>query len=286
MSDNTISIYVRGDLYSGGEAVIDDLKGSGFTTVIAGAVHVHKNGDLIYNDPTFVRGGKYVGPSAWPGQLADLKQSGSFVNRLLFSIGAPFSDIQTLIKSQGTGPDSILYKNFAALKSAIPTIDGIDLDDESLYDQSTTVQFSRMLNTLGYQVTFCPYMEMGFWVDCLHELNTNSPDTVTGFNLQCYAGGGGNTPQPWIDAIQAKMGSGFDAKGFVFPGLWCRNGTGCNDGDCPVDIQSQIANWKPQGIQGGFIWLYEDIQQCEASGVCSGSMDSKAYAQAIEKGLQ
>ena len=32
----------------------------------------------------------------------------------------------------------------------------------SLYDQPTTVAFSQMLNTLGYQVTFCPYTNVSF----------------------------------------------------------------------------------------------------------------------------
>ncbi len=288
MSDLTTSIYGGGPFYSGGEAVIDDLKGSGFTTVVAWAVHVNQNGDLIFNDPTIVSDGKYVGDSGWPSRLANLKQGGS-VNRLLFSIGGwgvqDFPNIQSLIQSQGTGPGSILYKSFAALKSEIPTIDGIDLDDETLYDQSTTVQFSQMLNTLGYMVTFCPYTDTDFWVNCLYELNSKNPNAVTGFNLQCYAGGAGNDPQTWISAIQDKMESDFDAEWFVFPGLWCRHGNRCVEGDCPDDITRQFAAWKPEGMRGGFIWLYDDIQKCEDSGVCPGSMKTAAYAGAVVKGL-
>ena len=285
----TASIYGASPLYSGGLTAIDDLKASGFTTVVACAVHVSTAGDLIYNDPTVVSGGTYVGPAAWPGQLTGLKKGTTSVNRLLFSIGgrgtSDFANIQSLIQSQGTGPNSILYKNFQALKAAIPTIDGIDLDDESNYDQDSTVAFSLMLKTLGYQVTFCPYTETDYWLDCLYSLNKQAPGLVTGFNLQCYAGGAGSNPRTWIEAVSKKMGSRFDASGFVFPGLWCSNGDGCTQGQCPDSIASQFASWKPDGIQGGFIWLYDDILSCENSGVCSGGMGSAAYASAIASGL-
>jgi hypothetical protein len=290
MSTITTAIYGGGPFYSGGTSVIDDLKGSGFTTVVAWALHVSPTGDLIFNDPTIVSGGQYVGDPNWPGLLENLKQGETSVNRLLFSIGGwgvgDFPNIQSLIQSQGTGPDSILYQNFQALKQAIPTIDGIDLDDESLYDTDTTVQFCQMLNTLGYEVTFCPYTNTEFWVDCLSTLNSQTPGLVTGFNLQCYAGGAGNTPQTWIDAIAQTMGSGFPAASFVYPGLWCRNGDGCAEGDCPGDITNQFAGWKSSGIQGGFIWLYDDLQKCESSQACPGSMNAAAYANAIVQGLQ
>lgn len=291
MGKVTAAIYGGGPFYSGGKEVIDDLKGSGFTTVIAWSVHVSTSGDLIYNDPpAIVSGGSYVGDSKWPGRLADLKKGGS-VNRLLFSVGsgAPgdFQNIQSLIRSQGTGPESILYQNFKALKEAIPAIDGIDLDDEDLYDQETVVAFSQMLHALGYQVTFCPYTFPEFWVDCLYALNTATPGLVTGFNLQCYSGGAGNDPATWIEAISSRMGSGFDAAGFVFPGLWCRNGQGCSDGQCPDEIAAQFASWQSDGIQGGFIWLYDDVQKCATSGACSGGpMGAAAYAQAIVSSLQ
>ncbi len=104
--------------------------------------------------------------------------------------------------------------------------------------------------------------------------------------MNCYAGGSGNDPQTWITAIQQKMGSGLDAKAFVYPGLWCRHGEGCEAGMCPSAITGQFRDWKPEGIQGGFIWLYDDLQKCKDSGACGGSMDTAAYAAAIVQGLQ
>lgn len=285
----TAAVYGGGPLYFGGQQVIDDLKESCFTAIVAWCIHVAEDGTLVYNDkPVLAEGGEYKAGPEWPRRLADLKQGGS-VRTVLFSVGsggvADFHHIQSLIKSQGTRPNSILYKNFRALKDAIPIIDAIDFDDEDLFDQSTTVEFALMLYELGYHVTFCPYSGTDFWVSCLHELELKHAGLVTGFNLQCYSGGSGNDPQAWIDAIRKKMGPDFDAKGFVFPGLWSRHGEECRAGGCPSDIESRFADWKPLGIRGGFIWLYDDIKKCASSGTCPGPMDSRDYAEAIVKGL-
>lgn len=296
------AIYGGGPLYTGGDSVINDLKGSGFTTVIACFMHIESNGDFVFNNATdlLISEGEYVGNPVWPAQMYSLKEGTTSVNRILFSIGgwetADFPNIKALIFAEpgsypnhpDIGPNSILYRNFQALKTAIPSIDGIDLDDEDLYDEPTTIAFSQLLHNLGYQVTFCPFQQLNFWVDCLYRLNEQTPNLVTGFNLQCYSGGGRNNPATWIQAIQAKMGPNFDAPGFVFPGLWCKNGDTCESGQCPTGFNS-IANrfneWQSTGIQGGFIWLYDDILHCESSGVCPGPMNTAAYASAITQGL-
>lgn len=292
MSAITAGIYGGDPLYSGGDAVIDDLRASGFTTVVAFAIHVAENGDLVFNETAIVSAGEYVGDPAWPGQLSRLKQDQpTSVNRLLFCIGgwdtSDFSRVQAFIKEYGPTPDSPLGRSFQALKSAIPAIDGIDFDDESVYDPNTTVPFAQMLNGLGFEVTFCPYTNMDFWVGCLQKLNGSIPNLVTGFNLQCYAGGEGQTPGPWIDAIKKAMGPDFDAQGFVSPGLWCRNGApACDQGRCPSDVYAQINEWSPTGIQSGWIWEFDDLLACESSGTCSGdTMGTADYAQAIVNAL-
>ncbi|MGD6630625.1 PKD domain-containing protein, partial [Xanthomonas citri pv. citri] len=62
----------------------------------------------------------------------------------------------------------------------------------------------------------------------------------------------------------------------VAPGLWSRNGSGCASGDSPSTVQTRMSNWKTSaGISGGFMWLYDDIQQCSAQGT------SAQYAAAI-----
>ena len=85
MSPIDAGIYGGGPLYpGGGDGVIADLKASGMTTVVAWAVHVHPNGDLVFNDPLIVSDGAYVGDAGWPADLESLKQSPTSVTRLLF----------------------------------------------------------------------------------------------------------------------------------------------------------------------------------------------------------
>ncbi len=287
----TASLYVSGDLYSGGDSVINDLKSSTFNTVVAWALHISETGDLVFNDTTIVSGGKYVGESTWPAQLASLKDAGSSVNRLLFSVGGwecpDFEHIKTLLGNGGGKPDGILYKNFKALKDKIPGIDGVDYDDESLYDSNTYVDFALMLKTIGYnEVTFCPYMETGVWVQALKDLEAKAPGFVAGFNLQCYAGGSGNlySVDSWIKPVAEVVGPA-KAKALIDPGLWCRHGDNCSEGMCPATMETHFKGWKKLGIKGGFIWRYDPIQQCQNSGVCKGTMNTKAYAEAIINGL-
>src|SRR3954447_22412735 len=52
-------VYGGGPFYQGGQAVMDDLRNSGFTTVMLWSIHVHSNGDLYYNDTLIVSGGTY-----------------------------------------------------------------------------------------------------------------------------------------------------------------------------------------------------------------------------------
>jgi hypothetical protein len=305
MSAIVTAIYGGGPFYPIGPdgqptnlpATIADLKASGFTTVVEWGLQLSAAtsgptvGDLQLNE-VIVSNGNYVGDPSWPASLASLMEGETSVNRLLFSVlgyeGGTFPTIQWLIQEQGTGPDSILYRNFPALKAAIPTIEGIDLDDETLFDPPTTLAFSLMLGAIGFNVTFCPFGDPDFWVRCLAEIEAQAPGLVTGFNLQCYSGGTGQNPAAWAQAISAKMGWPLQrAAAYVIPGLWCRHGDGCSEGSCPNDVANQFAAWQSSGIQGGFIWLYDHIQQCEGSGACGPgvAIGSQAYAGAIAAGL-
>src|SRR5262245_45890250 len=61
------AIYGGGPFYSGGQAVMDDLRGSGFTTVVLRSIHVDAHsGDLAFNDTRIVSNGPYVGDPGWP----------------------------------------------------------------------------------------------------------------------------------------------------------------------------------------------------------------------------
>ncbi|MFE8597775.1 PKD domain-containing protein [Archangium violaceum] len=260
------AIYGGGPFYSGGTAVMDDLRNSGFTTVILWSFHIEDNGDLVYNDIPVVKNGAYMGDPAWPTRLATLKTAPTSVNRIEVSIGAwsvpDFERMARLVNGTaagcgstivcGTGSNSILYRNFQALKTATGA-NAVNFDDESAYDLSPTTQFGQMLIGLGYKITFAPYTNQSFW----RNLKDNLGSAVDIIYLQVYDGGAGNNPASWNTA----MGMNVD------PGLWSRHGTGCSSGDSPATVQSKMSNWKATaGISGGFMWLYDDIQKCWSQG--------------------
>lgn len=302
-----------------------DLKGSGFTNLIMGLFHIgrpsipgQQYGDIIFNgSDMIISGGVYKGAAGWPAQVAAMKNSpgnASSITSIYFSFGGAvpwvqdYTTIKTIIdneRSQGitnspNNPNSILYQNFAALRKAFPTIDGIDLDNEELSDtgdEYVIVSFSQMLYSVGFKVSFCPFDSPGFWIDCMQQLYNWNQDAVSGFNLQCYAGGGPNAPNnvlnnTWIQPLQQAIGGSFDAASFICAGLWCRSYDTQNQqwtyGTlCPELVQPQCATWSKLNIGGSFIWVYDDLQQAlsiSGSG-CTGGMATKDYANAIIKGF-
>ncbi len=265
------AVFGGGPFYSGGTAVMNTLRSSGFTTVILWSIHVDSStGNLILNDQLVVANGAYVGNSAWPSQLASLKTAPTFVNRIEVSVGSwgvnDFQSVQSLMNSGGTNSTSILYRNFLALKNATGAT-AVDFDDETLYDTGTTVKFGRMLASIGYKVSLCPYNNASFWQSVYGQLGS----IVDAIYLQCYSGGAGNDPVTW---------NGYFSGIKVSPGLWCSNGSGCTSGDTPAAVASQMSGWRASaGIPGGFMWLYDDMQACASQGVPA------AYAAAINSAV-
>jgi len=244
------------------------LRSSGYTTVMLWCIHVDAtSGNLIYNDILVATNGTYVGNAAWPGQLATLKVAPTSVKRIEISVSSwgvnDFQAIQTLMNNYGTNTDSILYRNFQALKTATGA-DAIDFDDETQYDVATAVKFGQMLSAIGYKVTLCPYTASSFWQNVYSQLGTNIVDAVY---LQCYAGGAGNNPATWNTYFPGTK---------VQPGMWCKNGGGCTAGNTAAEVQTQMTAWKTSaGITGGFMWLYDDMLSCTAGGTAAD------YARAI-----
>lgn len=265
------SIFGGGPLYitsKGAPANINELANSGFAEVIVWSVEVKPNGDLNLNGEfPLTSNGVYIGDQTYPdfaSSMTLLKQGK--VKRVTFSIGSSnygdWEDIAALVRSQGTGPDSILYKTFAALKGAIPAIDAIDFDDENSYDLTTTVQFGVMLAGLGYHVMPDPYVNPSYWTAVVSEINAQAPGTVDGVHLQTYSGGAGNSP------CQASWNFGTVP---VLPIVWDQN-------DSPLRTYRQMSNWQQQcGIIGGGLWLYDDIV---------GTGAAANYAKAINLGAR
>ncbi len=288
----TNSIFIGGPLFTDPATAIANVDATVFTEVV-GWAGLEADGAISYSGTNIASGGSYTGPSDWPQQLAQLTNAGK---RLQIMIGGwenpSFANVKNLIfpnpgdypNNPQIGPDTILYKNFCALKAAIPGLNGINLDaeydaqDPTAPDVPVIVNLSKLLASVDLEATCNPYQNMDQWVDCVAQ----APKSITRFYLQTYAGGTGNTPGPWIEALEAKMGPDFDAKGFVFPGMWCKHGDGCADGSTPAEMQSQYQDWhQSSGIQGGWVWIYDDQQTC----MSSTGFTLNDYASAIRTGL-
>lgn len=219
-----------------GSSAISGLKSSGWNGLILFAFSVNSSGDLTYNGNTIVTGGSYVGATNWGANVASLKAPPTTVYRYEVCIGgsgdASFSNIESLINSQGTGSGSILYRNFQALKNAVSGIDAINFDDEATYDVNSATSFGRMLNGLGYKVTLAPYTNQSYWVQLKNNLGSGC-DLVY---LQCYSGGAGNDPGNWDSAF----GGGYH----VMPGIESNSHSSTTFWQWAVNDQST----------GGFYW--------------------------------
>ncbi len=268
------AIFGGGPFYSGGDEVIDDLKLSGFSTVILWTIHVGEDGSMNFNDQKIINAnGEYIGDPEWSNRLVSLLETPTSVDRIEVGVGAwgaqSWENIKNRIENEGTGKETKLYKSFLKLME-ITGATAINFDDEVTYDVASTVQFSLMLADMGYKIGLCPFDQINYWKLVYEQVNAQKPETIDRVYLQCYAGGYSNKPVNWnrhFENLKVSMG------------LWCRNGNNCMNGDSPKGIQSKIEN-DAENISGGFLWLYDDIQKCAAYG------SSSSYARAINEGLK
>ncbi len=265
-----VGILGGGPVYKHVLRNINEIRNSGFNELIVWSVEVNKAGDLNLNGEfPLTSAGGYIGQKTYPHFLADLnKMKQGSIKRITFSVGSSnygdWEDISALVKSQGTGPDSILYKDFAALKAALP-VDAIDFDDENGYDGPTTSKFALMLGTLGYKVTINPYTENKYWISLVSEINRKQAGLVDGVHLQTFAGGMYNDPcQGW------NFGSVP-----VYPGI--SDQTSAAPELSPAQTQAKMKGWHTQcGITGGWVWIFDQI---------AGTSKVQQYAHAITTGV-
>ena len=243
-------IYAGGPVYQQRSYSINELRNSGFKNVVVWTIHIDANGDFNFNaEFPLCQNGTYVGGSMYPNFASDmtlLKTAPTSINRIDFCLAAwgssTFANVKNLITAQGTGTTSALYKNFLALRNAIPAVDAIGFDDESTYDATSATALAVMLGNLGFKVSLVPYTSQTFWTTVATNTNAQKPGTVDRIDLQCYDGGAGNTPCGWnFGSIP------------VYAGLWDINKT-------PAQVQSQLTTWKTScNAKGGFMWLYDDF---------------------------
>jgi hypothetical protein len=222
-----------------GQSSIANLKESGWNVLFVFAFSVQSNGDITAGSTPIVQNGMYVGDPQWGSNVTALKTPPTTVTRYEVTIGGwgngSYDAIKSLIASEGTGPTSTLYRNFQALKAAVPGIDAINDDDEQTYDVGSSTAFGQMINALGMKFTLVPYQNQGFWVQLKNNLGGGCDQVY----LQVYQGGAGNDPGQWNGAI----GNGFH----VVPGQ-----------ESNTQSASQWATWASQdGATGGF--YYPDV---------------------------
>jgi hypothetical protein len=271
----------------------------GITTVIMWSIHIHQSGDLYLNDTLFVKNGQIqystdgksgVNPD-FPTLIKALMGSGSgsgsgsggSVRDLIVSVGAwgTTSDFTAWLGARGA-----VKANLAALQSTFG-VTGVDFDYESeggytSDEQAMIVTLTLDVGSLGLYATYCPYTAEDFWTGCLSAVyaQNNQSQIVKWMNLQCYAGGGGNSPTGWAQTLQATPNTGVtNAYAFIVPGYAVEGA----DGGGPASIQQSFAQLAGTGITGGFLWNSGGIWSTEASN--GGKPTPADYAQAISNGL-
>ena len=315
MSASKIAVYAENAL---GPANIDPVspatKKAGWTTIILGLFHIGYppewgNAEIFFNDTSIIKDGVYRGDPAWPAKVAQLKED-SPITQIYASIGGgypvvDFTTIKTIYEENKKSFDgTMLQKNLQEFRHKFPKIDGIDMDCEDCYDHDSFVAFCKMMIGMEFAITFCPAFKstMAFWVKSLKALE-DSPDekskgrtvkykgAVKWWNLQCYAGGGGNKPEEWAKAITDEI-LGFSTDGFILASDWARfwdPELKDWDGNCPPAVKQHISGFSnPACLGGAFIWNMDAILETERDPrqPCGSKGSMADYVQAIRQAMQ
>ena len=122
----TTGVYVGGHIRRERPNTITNLKNSGFTYAILFNVNVEPDGTLTTDGETICKDGTYVFANTQPHYVDDVKELKAWptgISRIEICIGGwgneSYSRIRDLINKEGIGSNSILYRNFKALKEAI-----------------------------------------------------------------------------------------------------------------------------------------------------------------------
>ena len=244
-------VYVGGHIRRERPQTITNLKYSGFTYALLFNVHVDPDGTLKMDGETICKDGRYVFSETQPHyqqDIKDLKTAPTSIQRIEIVIGGwgndSYDNIKNLINKNGTGSTTMLYRNFKALKDAVPEIDAVNNDDEHCYDVETGAKFHIMMYNLGYKTTLAPYTYKTYWQNLCTKIRATKSKAVDRIMVQCYDGGAGNVNQ---------VGS------WTFTGVTERHaGLMYYSNDWSVDKNlEQFQKWKEDGVaSGGFVWVY------------------------------
>jgi hypothetical protein len=238
------------------------LQTSGFNSVIIFGVGILDSGDIMYysntpgsKDTLVASNGTYVGGNALALKVRSFKhdvKNSTLVNRVEISMNA--QHVRDLMARPGPGSDTRLFRNFKALKEAWD-LDGVNNDDESIYDVGSTVAFAKMLGQVGYKYTIAPYTNLGFWNSVKTQVNRDLAEAnylLDRVYLQCYDGGASNDPGSWQRSLGMK----------VVPLIWVTNDSKPSQGTTAATARSRFSNWQQRnGLAGGGYWNDYDIEK-------------------------
>ena len=251
-AQNEVSgVYVGGHIRRERPNTITKLRNSGFTYVILFNVHVDPDGTLKTDGETICKDGVYVFQKTQPyyqQDVANLKKKPTSISRIDICIGGwgndAYTNIKNLVNSEGTGPNSILYRNFKALKEAVPEIDAVNNDIEQDYDVESGAKFHIMMYDLGYKTTLAPYTYKSYWTSLCSKIRAARPDAVDRVMIQCYDGGAGN-----VNSVGSWNFTGVSNR---HAGLMYYS----NDWSVEKNL-AQFQKWHDDGVAtGGFVWVY------------------------------
>jgi len=267
-----LTMFGRG-MYPGDDSTYQQLKHSGFTTIMLSSFYIRSNGDVYSGDDgknPIIHDGKYVGNKEWLKRVASLKKGNTSVTRIEILLEGrwynqppnTFDFIQDWTDASktypgivtGTGKNSTLYKIAKVMKAAIGA-DALCIDDESVYNSTSIIQFGEMAGRLKMHMTLCPYKNAPYWKAILDSSKAGLIDAIY---LQCYDGGTGNTPAPWVKDLATQLP--------VYPIFLCRGAfstcSTSHNSKTPDEIKTDMLQFKKDypGMTGGAIWQMADIK--------------------------
>jgi hypothetical protein len=206
-------------MYPGDDSTFENIRTSGFTTVILSSFYIHANGDVYSGDDRapIIHDGRYVGNKEWISRVASLKQRPGSVTRIeillegrwynqppnTFDFIQDWSDPKKVIPGivTGTGRRSTLYTISEIFRKEIG-VDAVCIDDESVYNSASTIRFGKMIHKLNMHMSLCPFRNSGYWKDVISGSKKGLVDAIY---LQCYDGGARNAPGRWKDSLDTEL---------------------------------------------------------------------------------
>ena len=289
MSNTNALLYVYGVFDTGNPSswpavpgYISDILASDFNVVVFSTFHVDALGNLFGSVP-LVTDGQFNPTNQLDPDLPQYYQQLAQAGRTLYySIGnsaGTAGDMANLALILAD-PTGAAYANLQAnlkVLAEVLTIAGIDFDfepaDYGSTEQTIVTDFTTFCTGLKLQVTYCPYAVESWWIDA-QIAAVQAGGAVQWWNLQCYAGGFGNSPATWLPSIQQNAGAlgVADPPTFIVPGVDTSGG--------PAAVQAEIQSFASgaPGLNAAFLWQLGDIEN-------QGGATVAQYATAVLQGL-